>query len=274
MRSCLYEGEVVHRRVGPPSHAFRYRLGLVYLDLAELPWVFSGRLLWSVERPAPVRFRRRDYPGHESEPLDATIRAMVERETGRRPAGAVRLLTNLRSFGLGFHPVSFFYCFAEADAGGLERLEAVVALVTNTPWGESHSYVIAREPGDDAPALTGSAVKRLHVSPFLPMDLVHEFRFEVPGSELNAAITDRREGRTVFSAGLRLAKREITTASLASMLARYPWSTARVLGGIYLQALRLYRKNAPFFAHPGGGTMPPSSALPGLAPASDEARRR
>ena len=50
------------------------------------------------------------------------------------------MLTHLRTFGHCFNPVSFYYCFA-ADG---ERLEAIVAEVTNTPWGERHAYVLRR----------------------------------------------------------------------------------------------------------------------------------
>ena len=53
MHSSLYKGWVSHRRRAPAGHAFRYRLFMVYLDLAELPRVFdgSGRELAFRERP-------------------------------------------------------------------------------------------------------------------------------------------------------------------------------------------------------------------------------
>ena len=69
------------------------------------------------------------------------MRDLVEERTGTRPPGPVRLLTTLRTFGHSFNPVIFYYCFAR----GGERVEAVVADVTNTPWGESHAYVLSRE---------------------------------------------------------------------------------------------------------------------------------
>jgi uncharacterized protein len=36
MHSCIYEGHVRHRRSIPVTHAFRYRMFAVYIDLAEL----------------------------------------------------------------------------------------------------------------------------------------------------------------------------------------------------------------------------------------------
>ena len=56
----------------------------------------------------------------------------------------MRLLTNLRYLGRGFNPVSFYYCYDR----GRESVEAVIAEVTNIPWGERHAYVVERSgPG-------------------------------------------------------------------------------------------------------------------------------
>ena len=44
-------------------------------------------------------------------PLHRAVRDVVEEQTGARPEGPIRLLTQLRSFGHCFNPVSFYYCF-------------------------------------------------------------------------------------------------------------------------------------------------------------------
>ena len=93
-------------------------------------------------------------------------------QTGARPQGPIRLLTQLRSFGHCFNPVSFYYCF---DAGG-ERVQAVVAEVTNTPWGERHAYVIETAQPRHVAVLAGELDKALHVSPFMGMDHRYEAR--------------------------------------------------------------------------------------------------
>ena len=159
--SCLYVGSVRHRRHTPRAHAFRYPLFLAYLDLAELDTVFRGRWLWSARRFALAWFRRRDHLGSPAMPLDQAVRDLVERHSGRRPQGPIRLLTHLRYFGYCFNPVSFYYCF---DAQG-EQVETVVAEVNNTPWGERHCYVL-----DGEPRLRYRTSKAMHVSPFMPMD--------------------------------------------------------------------------------------------------------
>ena len=93
MHSCLYVGQVRHRRFAPRPHAFSYRLFMVYLDLAELPRLFQRRWLWSARGPNLAWFRRSDHYGDPAQPLDQAIRDLVARSTGRRP---VRLATRSR----------------------------------------------------------------------------------------------------------------------------------------------------------------------------------
>jgi hypothetical protein len=110
---------------------------MAYVDLDELPALESG-LLSSARRPALAWFRRRDHLGDPARPLADSVRELVGERTGRIPRGPIGLLTHLRCFGHNFNPVSFYWCFGH-DSG---TVEAVVAHVTNTPWGESHSYVL------------------------------------------------------------------------------------------------------------------------------------
>ena len=146
MRSALYQGHVSHRRLTPRPHAFRNAVHLLFLDLDELHEVFRGRWFWSVRRWNLVQYRRSDFLGPASRPLRDAVLDRVQHELGRRPKGAIGLLTQLRTLGYVFNPVSFYLC--EDESG---ELDSIVAEITNTPWGERHAYVLdavkARECG-------------------------------------------------------------------------------------------------------------------------------
>lgn len=249
LASALYVGTVRHRRFAPRAHAFRYRLFMVYLDLGELDRVFAGRWLWSARRRALAWFSRADHFGDPARPLDACVRELVERETGRRPAGPVRLLTHLRYAGHCFNPISIYYCF---DAAG-ERVEALVAEVTNIPWGERHCYVL--DPGGRPLARAPQRfAKRLHVSPFLPMDLDYAWRCHEPGARLGVHMDVHRGADKLFDATLNLVREPIGTRSLARALLRFPLMTLTVVAAIHWQALRLWLKRVPLFDHPARPT--------------------
>lgn len=245
MHSAIYTGWVRHRRLGPRAHAFRYRLFMMYLDLAELDRVFRGRRLWSARKPALAWFRRADYLGDPHVPLDQAVRDRVERETGARPRGPIRVLTHLRYFGYCFNPVTFYYCFDRAGA----RVETIVAEITNTPWNERHVYVL-REGRAGAATCRYRFKKSFHVSPFMEMALDYDWYFGAPAARLAVHMINSKNGAKTFDATMSLTRREITGPALAAVLLRFPLMTLKVTAAIYWQALRLWLKRTPVYTHP------------------------
>ena len=247
LASAVYAGVVRHRRLAPHPHAFSYRMAQLYLDLDEIDHLFKRRWLWSSERANIAEFRRSDYLGPAELTLAEAVRQRVERVTGHRPAGPIRMLTHLRYFAYVFNPVSFYYCFAEDGA----TLVCIVAEITNTPWKERHAYVLpietARARGR---ALQWIFPKTFHVSPFIPMTREYAWRFTAPADDLHVHMEVLREGEREFDATLMLERRPLNGASLARVLWRYPLMTAQVVGAIHWQALRLWLKRNPIHDHP------------------------
>ena len=75
-----------------------------------------------------------------------------------------------------FNPISLYYCF---DPGG-EEVRALVAEVSNTPWGERHAYAFD--------GLRSRVAKRFHVSPFLGMEADYALRATMPGERLQVHV--------------------------------------------------------------------------------------
>jgi DUF1365 family protein len=254
MKSALYTGSIRHRRFGPARNAFRYRLFMSYIDLAELPALFDGRWFWSARRPAPAWFRRADFLGPADVPLDTAVRDLVAERTGTRPAGPIRLLTHLRFFGYSFNPVSFYYVFDAADS----RVETIVPEITNPPGNERHASVLPATAAArrGARAWHFSFEKRFHVSPFLPMDMRYEWTFGAPDSGLHVHMENHSlaDGSPRFDATLNLRREALTTGTLARALVSFPLMTLKVSALIYWQALKLLVKRTPFFVHPARQT--------------------
>lgn len=256
LESALYFGEVTHRRRAPIRHAFRYRVATLWLDLDELPEAFDGRWLWSARRPALAWFRRADFltdPDDPTTPLKDAVLDRVEAACGRRPRGPVRMLAQLRTLGLSFNPVVFYFCYDEDG----RRPVAVVAEITNTPWNERHAYVLVDRPGAPLLGRSHRFPKTFHVSPFFEMDHEYDWTISAPGERLAIHMKNRRAGDVVFDVTLALERRPLDGRSLAVALARHPWMSAKVVLAIYWQALLLRVKGAPFFPHPS----PPKPAM-------------
>lgn len=245
MRSALYKGRVQHTRLDPRPHAFGYRVVLLYLDLDELPDLLPDSKLWSAERPAPVWFRRADYMGPTDVPLRQAVLDRVEAELGRRPSGPVRVLTQARTLGYLFNPVSFYYGFD--DAG---ELDFVAAEITNTPWRERHTYVLDARRQGAGDELRARFAKSFHVSPFFDMAQDYDWRFSAPDERLRVHMTSLEGGAPVFHAGLECRREALTPASLRRAFLRAPLQTFGVHAAIYLQAALLRLKGIPFHVHP------------------------
>ncbi len=239
--ACVYEGSIRHRRFAVRPHAFEHALALFYLDVDRVGEVLGGRLL--APGPGLIRFRREDYYGDSRLPLGGAVRELVEDRSGWRPDGPVRMLAQLRTLGHCFNPVTFYFCF---DAE--ERLGAIVAEVTNTPWGERHAYVLRSE--SKGPVLEGRFEKRLHVSPFMGMDQCYLWRAVAPGPTLSVHIENREHGRRAFDATLSLSRGALSPKRLRRVIARYPLATLRVLALIYGHALVLWLKRVPIYPKP------------------------
>jgi DUF1365 family protein len=157
------------------------------------------------------------------------------------------MLTQVRTLGYVFNPVTFYYCF---DAAGM-RVETIVTHITNTPWGERFAYVHTRS----AAGTTGRRkrfrfAKAFHVSPFMRMAQDYDWRYVDPGERLWVHMETAQDGKRMLDATLALERRPWSTRSLRRVLLRHPFMTFKVIAAIHVQALRLWWKRAPFFAHP------------------------
>lgn len=249
MESCIYTGDVRHRRFLPRENSFRYALFLVYVDLGELDAVTSTSPFWSVERPNLAYLRRRDHFGDPRISIDQAVRNLVQKKTGLKPEGPIRMLCHFRYFGHCFNPATFYFCY---DLQG-KKVETIIIEVHNTPWGEVFLYIL------DESMNSGEGVwkqysfdKKFHVSPFMDMDMHYDWRFREPGSELHIHMNSYNKEDKLFDATLTLRRQEISRGSLHKMLFTFPFLTVKVITMIYWQALRLTLKRIPLYPHPRG----------------------
>jgi DUF1365 family protein len=256
-------GEVLHTRLRPVRHAFRYPSFFVLLPLRSLRAQGTGAL--PRNRFGLVSFHDRDHGDGRADSLawlDETLQAQGVHDAD----GEVWLHCFPRVLGFAFKPVSFWYAH-RADGG----LAAVLVEVNNT-FGERHCYLL-----QGAGLRFGAeqrAAKVFHVSPFCAVQGGYRFRFFRNDLGPQAAATPRTLVRIDHddaqgallqtSVSGRLAP--LTAASLRQAFWRMPLLTLGVVARIHWQALQLWLQRVPFFRKPA----PPLQAVsrPPASPSS------
>lgn len=242
MRSALYVGTVMHARRSPHDHVFRHPVYMALLDLDELPMLDRRLPLFGWNRRAVTSF-------YDADHIDiSAILATHGIELGE--GGSIRVLTNLRVLGYVFNPVSFWWCH-RAD----ESLACIVAEVSNT-FGEKLPYVLLPvAEGEAGGRSVFETDKRLHVSPFMPMDQSYTWWFSEPGPKLSVRMDVHEAGSHDFHATLTARRVPLTARSLRFALIHYPLMPLRVIGLIHWQALRLWLKRTRVYRKPGQGSV-------------------
>ena len=219
-------------------NAFAYAVDYVLIDpehTARGPWPFGSL----------VRVRAEDHGGAPGAGRGAAwLRAVLARALPGFAAGRVLLLAQPCILGHAFNPVSFWLVH---DAGDVLRV--VVAEVTNT-YGDRHSYLCHTDDlAPIGPDVELSAAKAMHVSPFRPIAGTYRFRFDIRPDAVDIRIVhEAPDGRLV--ATLAGPRAPMTTRGLLRAIARRPFGTRRGLALIHWQALKLWRKGAPFRDRP------------------------
>ncbi|NMH58905.1 DUF1365 domain-containing protein [Alteromonas ponticola] len=236
MQSAIYHGNVFHQRFRPTRHAFNYSMFLFWLKLDEIDQICSSVKYISTSRLSLVQFRRQDYLGDAEESLAVAVRKKMSTLHGSPLVGDVFLLGQLRTLGFYFSPVNFY--FLRNIHGTFTHM---LAEVSNTPWHETHCYLVDLDKQEDSP-------KAFHVSPFNPMDMVYKWRVSAPDEKLSIAL-DCHQQKKDFTAGLTLQRQPLTTQNLRKCLFKIPGMSIKTVVGIYYQALKLWLKGTPFYPY-------------------------
>ena len=246
MRSGIYSGTLVHARRTPAEHVFRYPVCFYAIDLDEIVDLDRSLRLFSYNHAGVVTLRDSDHIGDSRRPIGENIRAHLEEHGIPAHDARITMITNLRVAGYVFNPVSFFYVH-----GPDGDLRCVLAEVSNT-FGERLPYLLTDEqriaPLKDEHAFRHD--KRMHVSPFFPLDQEYVFRMGEPGETLDIRMDVLQDGERPFWATLTGTRHDFTDRELARALARYPLMPLQVISLIHVEALRLWRKRVPFHKKP------------------------
>ncbi|MGO7534664.1 DUF1365 domain-containing protein [Rhizobium leguminosarum] len=240
----LYVGEIMHQRMKPFGHRFRYRVFSLLVDLDRLDEAGRLSMLFSVNGRNLVSFQEKDH----AETRNTSLRAYADRllaEAGLDRADRILLVCYPRILGYVFNPLSVYHAY---DAAG--AVIAMIYEVRNT-FGERHSYVCPVGRGEMSESgLRQSCDKLFHVSPFIGMAARYHFRMLPPGKEIRWRILETDSEGPLLSTTFSGRQVPLTNASLLGLTARIPILTFKIMTGIHWEALKLWLKGARYVRRP------------------------
>ena len=245
LRSCLYTGQVYHKRTRPCVHVLRYSVFSLLLDLSEIKQLARKHWLFSHNRFNLLGFYDRDFGESRAESLSDYIgRKLLESGFQIMPA-RILLSCYPRVLGHAFNPLSVFYCLDRNN-----NCYAVVHEVHNT-FGERHAYVlpVSSDYDDANPWIHQTTSKSLFVSPFAHMGMYYEFRLNLPEDRQVIVIRASDDEGLLITASYVARRQVLSTSQLLKHFFRIPLLGAKVVLGIHWEAMKLWVKRVPLYKH-------------------------
>ncbi len=249
-RCAIYNGTVVHRRLKPKSHLLKYQVFSLLIDLDALDAIDNAAVPLAVNRFGFLSFYESDHGDKRKSGLKSWVMEQLSKTDIDIADVRVRVLCYPRFFGYVFNPLTVFFC---EDENG--ETIAILYQVKNT-MGESHTYIMPIEANASLPLKHGCD-KAMYVSPFTPMESTYAFNIVPPGDDICVSIQQSDEEGPLLNASFIGKFAAFNRTNLRRAILRHPLMTIKVIAGIHLEALNLWRKGVPFFRHtpqPGADT--------------------
>lgn len=245
IRPGMAEGHVIHHRLHPRRHRFKYHMSWHLIDLAAVDqWTRSSRL-WKHNGLGLYSLYDKDYINDQRLPIRDKLSDYVAQQSGQPFNGEVYLFTHPRFLGYGFNSVNFYFCYVD------QQLTYIVSEINNTPWGEKHLYF-----HDCARATQHNGTHRFefnkafHISPFMSMDINYRWDFTVSAERLVVQMLLHQDNVNVLQVALDTKITAAVENNNHRMKISRPFQPWKMAAGIYWQALKLWVKKVPFYSHP------------------------
>ena len=242
----IYAGDVVHCRHDALRHTLRYKAVSFAIDINRLEEAARSTRFFSASRFNLFSIYVEDYMEKGFTSLTAYIHHLLQQAEIPIKPDQITLLTYPRFLGRAFNPLSVFYCYSKG------ALSAIVYQVNNT-FGQRHHYAVAVSgPGSSSKKQNYKhcCPKVFYVSPFIEVSGAYQFTVRPPQETVSLIIRLMQENTPKLTATFLGKRHQTSPLNLLSLGLRYFQHSAKVLGLIHYEALKLWIKGAPFIKRP------------------------
>ena len=234
MNSCIYNGEVSHKRFKPVRHFLKYKTFSLFIDLDEINLLDKSISIFSHNKFNIFSFHDNDHGNRDGGCLKDWVLMNIKKFNIESKITKIKILCYPRIFGYVFNPLSIFYCYE------YDKLKAIFYEVKNT-FNEQHTYIFKIK---DDQEIIQKCKKKFYVSPFMDMETYYNFKLLNPDEKLFVFIKQTDVKGTILTASQTGDKKELNFKQLAINFFKYPLMTLKIIGSIHFEALLLWKKGA------------------------------
>ena len=232
--SCIYTGQVIHKRFKPKEHIFNYKVFSLLIDLSELNKLENELTFFSYNKFNILSFYDIDHGPRDGTSLTSWVKKNLNSNKINSENIKIKLLCYPRVWGYVFNPLSVFFVFDKKS-----NLISILYEVKNT-FGEQHTYIF--KINNENQILEHYCNKKFHVSPFIEMDCQYFFKILKPGDKLSVIIDQYdKDGKILFASqdGVR---NDLNSKQLIKSYIKHPLMTLKIISAIHFEAFKLWLK--------------------------------
>ena len=225
--SCIYNGQVIHKRFKPKEHFFRYKVFSLLIDLSEIKQIEKSVQLFSYNKFNVLSFYDIDHGPRDGTSLILWVKKNLIKNNINSEKIKIKLLCYPRVWGYVFNPLSVFFVYNKNS-----NLISILYEVKNT-FGEQHTYVFKIDKINKS--LEHSCKKKFHVSPFIEMNCLYYFKILKPGNKISVVINQNHEGKKILFASQDGIKKKLNSRNLIISYLSHPLMSFKIIGAIHLK---------------------------------------
>jgi len=232
--SCIYNGQVIHKRFKPKEHYFKYNVFSFLIDLDELYIIEKKIKFFSYNKFNLISFYDEDHGSRDGSSLIFWVKKNLNQISVDTSQIKIKLLCYPRILGYVFNPLSIFFVYDKNSS-----LVAILYEVKNT-FGEQHTYVF--KVSSKNKNIQNYCDKKFYVSPFMDLSSKYQFKILNPENKLSIIINQSDKNGKLLYASQDGIRSELSSKNLILSYLSHPLMTFKIISAIHFEAFRLWFK--------------------------------